>query len=184
MLRRILAVTGLVIGVAVAGCTPADVAQSEQTVELTGVVRGVDRANRRVVIQGPQRTVQFRVSDEVRNFDQVDVGDRVTLDYRQTIAVTMADPNDPGEALSDTFAGRSPEGTRPAVAGVTITSLVVDLVSYDRASGVAVIRTPEGEEMSVLVARSMRGFASARQPGDRILVVIEEAVAVAVTETT
>jgi hypothetical protein len=181
MLRQMLTAGVMVMGIAVSGCTPPEVAQREQTIELTGVVRAIDKADRRVVIEGPERTIQFRVSEEAQNFEQVEVGDRVTLDYFQSVAVTMADPEDSGEALTSALGVRTAPGAMPGAAGASITSLVVELVSYDRQDAIAVIRTPEGEQMSLPVAREMRSFAAARQPGDRILVVIEEAVAVGVT---
>jgi hypothetical protein len=179
MLRHTLA--AIAIGMGLSACTPPDFAQREETVSLTGVVRGVDTASRRLVVEGEDRTVVYRVSDEVRNFDQIEVGDRITLDYVESVAVAMADPQDPGEPLVDVFGARAPEGARPGVVGASVGTVVVDFVDYDPATHVARIRGPEGNVTSVRVAEELRGFAATRQPGDRILILVEQAVAVAVT---
>lgn len=179
MLRHVFAMISAAL--ILAACTPPDAAMREQSVQLTGVVRGINADTRRLVVEGEDRTVVYRVSDEVRNFNQIEVGDRVTLDYYESVAVAMADPDDPGETLTDVFGMRAPEGERPGAAGAAVTTFVVELISYDAATGIATIRTPEGRVTSVRVAEELRRFASTRQPGDRILVLVEEAVAVGVT---
>jgi Cu/Ag efflux protein CusF len=178
MLRHMLAAT--IFGLTLSACAAPETASREETVSLTGVVRGVDTGSRRLTVEGPDRTVVYRVSDEVRNFDQIEVGDRVSLNYYESVAVAMADPDDPGDALTDTFGARSAEGARPGAVGAAVTTFVVELVAYDAPTGIATIRTPQGEVRSVRVARELRRFAAARDPGDRILVLVEEAVAVGV----
>ncbi len=170
-----------VMAIALAACAIPETASREETVELTGVVRGIDVEARRLVIEGEDRTVVYRVSDEVRNLAEVQVGDEVALEYYEGVALAMADPADSGEAITDTFAGRAPEGARPAAGVASVTSFVVELISYDGGTGIATIRTPEGAVTSVRVAEEFRRFASTREPGDRILVLVEEAVAVGVS---
>jgi hypothetical protein len=181
MAPRILAAAMICAMLALSACTPPESAGYEESVSLTGTVTSIDTASRRVVIEGPERTVLFRVSDEARNFDQVEVGDRVTLDYVESVAVAMADPEDSGEPLVDVFGVRAPEGQRPGMAGAMIGTVVVELVDYDPRTHVARIRGPEGNVTPVNVAPELRRFAATRQPGDRVLVLVEEAVAVNVT---
>ena len=149
--------------------------------QLTGTVEAIDKASRRVLVQGPDRTILYRVSDEVRNFDQVEVGDTITLNYVETVAVAMADPDDTGEPLVDIFGARAEEGQRPGALGATIGTVVVDFIDYDPRTHIARVRTPDGEVLSVTVAEELRRFASTRLAGDRILIAVEEAVAINVT---
>lgn len=167
-----------------AACTPPESASRSESISVTGTVTAIDQASRRVVVQGQDRTVQYRVSDEVQNFDQVEVGDLVSLDYVESVAVAMADPDDSGEPIVDVFGGRAEPGQRPGALGAMIGTVVVEFISYDPRSHIAQIRTPEGEVVSVSVAQQLRRFASTRQPGDRIIIAIEQAVAVAVTPVT
>ena len=181
MFRHALAAAAVVMAVALAACTPPQMAQREQVVSATGTVTAIDRETRRVVIQEPNRTVQYRIGSQVTNFDQVEVGDQVRLDYIESVAVAMADPADTGEPIVDIFGVRAPEGSRPGMAAGSVATVVVELVSYDARSSRATIRTPSGEVRTVSVAPELRRFASTRSPGDRILVLIEQAVAVSVT---
>lgn len=181
MLRNCITLAAMAVGLALSACGVPETASREEAVQLTGVVRGVDTETRRLTVEGRERTVIYRVSDEVRNFDQIEVGDRVTLDYYESVAVAMADPDDPGDALTDTFGARAGAGERPGLAGATVTTFVVEFIAFDASTGIATIRTPEGDVMSVRVAEELRRFARTRSPGDRILVLVEEAVAVGVT---
>ncbi len=175
--------SGLIAGavfLALAACAVPETASREDTFEVTGVVLAVDTESRRLTLEGEDRTILYRVSDEVRNLDQVEVGDEVTLSYYEAVALAMADPADDGAPLSDAFAGRAPEGAKPAAGVASVTSFVVELLDYDQGTGIATIRMPQGNTTSVRVAEELRRFASTRQPGDRILVLIEEALAVEV----
>ena len=135
--------------------------------QLTGTVEAIDKASRRVLVQGPDRTILYRVSDEVRNFDQVEVGDTITLNYVETVAVAMADPDDTGEPLVDIFGARAEEGQRPGALGATIGTVVVDFIDYDPRTHIARVRTPDGEVLSVTVAEELRRFASTGLAGDK-----------------
>jgi hypothetical protein len=182
MLRRGFAIAAL--GLVLSACGVPETASREETISLTGTVRAVNLDTRRLLVAGENRQVLYRVSEDVENFDQIEVGDRITLDYYESVAVAMADPDDSGEALTDAFGARAPAGARPGAIGAQVTTFVVELISYDAQTGIATIRTPEGQVTSVRVARELRRFAATRQPGDRILVAVQEAVAVGVTPAT
>jgi hypothetical protein len=180
-MTRLALAAAIAATVALSACTPPETASRTESISVAGTVTAIDKASRRVVVQGPDRTVQYRVSDEVQNFDQVEVGDEVTLEYFESVAVAMADPEDTGESLVDVFGARADPGQRPGALGAMVGTVVVEFIGYDPRSHVAEIRTPEGEIVSVTVAEELRRFASTRQPGDRVLIAVEEAVAVEVT---
>lgn len=176
--RQVIAAATIAVA---AACTPPETASREESLSLTGTVTAIDKPSRRLTVEGPDRTVVYRVSDEARNFDQVEVGDRITLDYFESVAVTMADTDDSGEPLVDVFGARAAPGQRPGALGATVGTVVVDFIDYDPRTYMARIRTPEGEVVPVMVAEELRRFVSTRQPGDRIIVAVEQAVAVEVT---
>ena len=57
------------------------------TAEITATVVAVDKATRTVTLKGPQRTVDVVASDEVRNFDQIRVGDRLVVKYVEALTL-------------------------------------------------------------------------------------------------
>lgn len=175
-----------VAGLLLLGC--ADTGSRQEAtrgtiVTSSAVVDSVDLATRTVRLRGAtgRETITVVAGPEVRNLAQVVPGDVVQIDYYDAITVSMADPSASG-AVSEVIAGRAPEGARPGAAAAVLVDAVVTLVSYDPGTGLATYRTPSGEIRRTTVEPSLRTFAAARRPGDRILVSITEAVAVSITE--
>lgn len=179
----ILKPLALVVAMAALVACDNNVMQAERSeaIELTGTVQSIDAANRRVVVTGGGRRVTLRASDQVRNFDQLEVGDQISLQYQQAVAVAMADPSDSGEPMAVGMEARAAEGQKPGAAAMEITTSVVEFVSYSERTRTATIKTQQGFLLDVAVQPEMLGFARSRVPGDRIVVAIEEAVALTVT---
>ena len=169
---------------AAAGCEPlvlhSDHARTTESVSLTGTIESVDTANRLFTVRGDTATVTFRAGRQVRNFGELKPGDRITLDYFESIAVGMANPDDPGDAVGEMVTARAAPGQRPAAGAVGTMTGVVEFLGYDAQSHVARVRMDDGTERKISVPREMRTFAAARKPGDRIAVVVDQEMAVAV----
>jgi hypothetical protein len=61
-----------------------------RTAELAGVVDAIDYKTRHVAVRGPKgNVVSLRATGEVRNLDQVRVGDRISVVYTQSLALEM-----------------------------------------------------------------------------------------------
>jgi len=184
MIGRVFAAATLAVAVSLSACAqmPSSAsAQREEVVTRTGVVRMIDKQSRRVLIEGEDRTVLYRIGPQVQNFDQVKVGDKVTMTATETVAVAMADAADAGEPLVDVYGARAPKGDRPAGVAGAVQSVVVTFLGYNDKTRQAQIRLPDGEVRVVNVAPQLQTFASNRSIGDRILILIEQAVAISVT---
>ena len=177
----------------VAGCASKDAeapapatqsAQRESMLETTAVVEHVDQKTREVRLRGADgTTVTVVAGPEVRNLPQLAGGDVVRLTYFESVAARMAEPAEGGPAIAAAMAARAPEGGKPAgLVGGTI-DMVVTMVSYDPATAVATVTTPDGATESVVVHPAMRAFAAARRPGERVAVELTRAVAVSIVET-
>jgi hypothetical protein len=95
----------------------------------------------------------------------------------------MAEPDAGGPATGAVVVSRAPEGAKPAgLVGATV-DMVVEIVSYDAATGVVTFKTPDGVTESAKVDPAMRAFAAARRPGDRVAVQITKAAAISIVET-
>jgi hypothetical protein len=156
----------------------------EELVSAQATVQAVDRSTRAVTLRDSQTGDTFTVfaGDEVRNFDQIDVGDVVQMDYYQAVTLEMADPADPGEEMTGVVTARAPEGARPAGLAATTTSVVVTFQRYDPNNRVAYYLMPDGLERRAVVPPEMVSFVENRAPGSRILVTLTEAVAVSIVE--
>ena len=181
-------IAGALAAALLAGCAQMSMQPSGSTEELivaTATVEAVDRETRTVQLRDEADGEVFVVTagEQVRNFDQIEAGDRVEIDYYESIALDMAAPEDTGEPMTAVVTGRAPEGSLPAGIAATTTSLVVRLNSYDSNSALATFTTPDGIIRRAQVPPELRNFVSQRSRGDRILVTLTEAVAVGITET-
>ena len=187
-LRQIMPLAALLLSL---GCTNHDAppaapqsAQRELMFDTRAVVESVDQTTREVRLQtmdGKNLTVV--AGPEVRNLAQVSAGDTVRLTYYESVAARMAEPGAGGPAKTSLVSGRAPEGSKPAGLVGSTTDMVVELLAYDPATGVATLKMPDGKIKDVMVNPAMQEFAAARQPGDRIAVQLTNAVAASIVKT-
>lgn len=184
-LWTILSVSAL----ALAGCsgmTGSDGAVSEDIVSSTATVTSVDYDERVVTMTADESgdTITVFANDGIQNLDQLEAGDKVVADYYESVAVNMADPMDPGGDLTVIDSISAPEGEKPGAMAVATRNLVVEVVSYDSATGFATLTMPDGTTNRVTVPGELRSFAERLNPGDRVEVSITDAVAVTIEEVT
>ena len=186
--RKIMPLAALLLTL---GCThqetqPAapQAAQREMMLDTRAVVESVNQNTREVRLRttdGKELTVL--AGPEVRNLAQVSVGDTVRLTYYESVVARMAEPGAGGPATTSVVTSRAPEGSKPAGLYGATTDMVVEFLAYDPATGMVTFKTPDGVTQNVVVNPAMRGFAAARQPGDRVAVQFTNAVAAAIVET-
>ena len=183
-------IAGLAAAAFLAGCAALPSgnrgATSQETLVTTSAtVEAVDQKTRLVTLSDNADGIRFQVvaGPEVRNLAQLDAGDQVRVDFYSATTVSMASPEDSGAEINAIAAGRAPEGAKPGGLAVATRSLVVTLVSYDRNSGLAVFRTPDGFTRQAAVPPEFRSFASGLQRGARVAVTLTDALAVTIAET-
>jgi Cu/Ag efflux protein CusF len=183
-LAAALAAALLVAGCAEMGIGVNRPATQEAVTTATATVERIDHSTRDVTLRDDANGTSFTVTagPEVRNLEQVKAGDHVQIQFYQATTVSMADPADTGEAATSIIAGRAPEGAMPGGAAAITDSMVVTVVTYDKSSGLATFRTPDGFTRQAVVPPNLRRFAETRGPGSRVLVSMTRAVAVSVTE--
>ena len=157
-------------------------ADRTEAISLLGTVKSVDIENRRMQVIAEGRTSTLRVSEAVKNFEQIEEGDRIELDFVQSIAVSMAGHEDTGEPMAASLDAVAEEGAKPGAASADLLTVVVEFVSYDPQTHVAVIKTAEEEIVEVVVQPEIRAFAKSRVPGDRIVVSYFLGMAISVRE--
>lgn len=119
-------------------------------------------------------------SPEVRNFDQLEVGDKVNITLTEAVAVKMASEAERGEQFSSVAAGRAVTGEKPGLSVGSLTEQVVEFISYDDATGTASFINADGVVQSVSVRPELREFAKARTKGELIAAAIERSFAISV----
>ena len=159
-------------------------AQRELMLDTRAMVENVNQHTREVRLRttdGKELTVL--AGPEVRNLAQVSPGNTVRLTYYESVVARMAEPDADGPATTSVVTSRAPEGSKPAGLYGATTDMVVEFLAYDQVTGIVTFKTPDGATQNVVVNPAMRGFAAARQPGDRVAVQFTNAVAASIVET-
>jgi hypothetical protein len=80
---------GAQTGSAMVGTAPG-VAAAAQTLKITGTITAIDKSTRDVTLKGPEgNLVTVTAGPEVKNFDQLKVGDKVDLQYLEALTLEL-----------------------------------------------------------------------------------------------
>lgn len=147
-------------------------------VKTTATVVAVDHKNRVAALEGPGgNVVEVHVGPNAQNFDQVQVGDKVDVEFLEAIAaeVKPAAGNTPGFAVvrSDERAGKGD----PASGMITSTVFATARVDgIDRTARTVTITGPRGRSVAVKVPDDSTTFDKIRK-GDLVSITYFEGLA-------
>jgi Cu/Ag efflux protein CusF len=150
-------------------------------VMLEATVTAVDHETREVTLEGPNgKTVTITAGEEVRNLAQVEVSDKVAVEYIEVVAMEVMPPNEMGMAAMTTAAEKTaPLGEKPAATAVQETKFITVVEAIDKETQMVTLKGPDGNSTTV----------KARNPanlekiviGDKVLVTHTIAAAISVT---
>jgi hypothetical protein len=154
----------------------------EEVTEARAKVAAVDQAQRRLTIEEASgEQFELQATDEVRNFDQIEVGDEVVVSYTEALAwqVKPAGEGAPGVA-EEVEASRAKPGEKPSgQVGRTVT-LTATITAIDLANGTVTLTGPGGQAQTIK-ARDPANLKKVKV-GDLVDITYTEAVAIAVRE--
>ena len=166
-------------GAAVIASEPGKVAMAA-AVEVNATVTAIEKGTRTVTLKGPKgRTLDVVAGDEVRNFDQIRVGDNVTVQYREALTLELKKTKGaPGVSVAGA-AVRSEPGQRPGGAVGRETTALADVVAVDPGKSIISLKGPRGNVVDLKVQNP--DHFKVVKVGDQVEVVYTEAIAIAVT---
>ena len=145
-LALVTAATVLAIAAGLAAQTPKPVTES---VTMSATIEAIDRTSRLVTLKGEKGNLAtMYVGEEMKRFDELKVGDRVTATYTESVAVAVRQPGQPAPT-SGSEVKRStdtPGGTATVQDTITVT-----VVSVDKANRSVTVKRTDGAEMSMRV---------------------------------
>jgi hypothetical protein len=160
-----------------------DAAARVNVTTITATVEAIDLPSRIVGLVGPEgNALVVQVGDEVRNLDQVKVGDRVRVEYFEGLLAELLPPgSDPrAVALTDAVARAAP-GERPAGGMGEAVSARVVIEFVDTLRNVVHFTGPKGKKRVIRVEKpEFRAMLRTLRPGDVVELTYFEAVAVKV----
>jgi Cu/Ag efflux protein CusF len=132
--------------------TPGEAGGTVQdTFTATATVAAVDVAKRKVTLTGDDgKKVSFEAPAEVRNLDQLRVGDKVTATVTETMTVFVA--RDRERAASHTAAlATAPKGAKPGAIAAEVFEVAATVTAIDSAKREATLKFADGKPLTVRI---------------------------------
>jgi ethanolamine utilization protein EutQ (cupin superfamily) len=152
-----------------------------EAVQLQGKVKSIDKKTRAVVVVGPNgNEVLFNLSNDVRNFDQIKVGDLVTLTYAQALALELKKVANNGirERVDTEKAVAAKPGEKPGMMVEKSVRVVANVVAVNPKAQTVTLKGPK--RTVELYVKDPAQFQNAKV-GDQVEVLYVEAVALEVS---
>jgi hypothetical protein len=161
---------------------PSEPVVREELHHATATVESIDATTRAIALKGEHGSFSFIAGPEVRNFDNIHVGDKVNVAYYEALAAELKPKGAPAtEPTAVTESYRAPAGGTPAAAMGNSVTGTVKIVSYDTATDTVVFVNSAGVQHTIAVqAQNMKEFGRTLKPGDEVELTYTEAVAVEV----
>lgn len=151
-----------------------------QAAELTAQVVGLDKATRTVTLKGPKgNVVDVVAGDDVKNFDQIKLGDFVVARYARALTLELAKTRAgirEKSVIED--AARAKPGERPAGAAVRQVTVLADVIGVDPKKKTITLRGPRGNVVTLDV-QNPDHFKVVKK-GDQVEATYTEALALSV----
>jgi hypothetical protein len=158
------------------------VVERENVEKIAAVVEAINVQNRIVTLRSLTRdaSVVMEVGDQVRNLDQVKVGDGVVVEFLEAIAVDLKKGGGmtPSAGIGGA-AARAKPGEKPAAVLGGALEVVATIVAIDADEPSVTLKGPEGKVIEVLVQHPEK--LADVDVGDQVVITYKRAVAVAVT---
>jgi hypothetical protein len=145
---------------------------------ITATVEAIDYDKRTVDLKGPKgNVVTLKVGPEVKNFNQVKTGDRVTAKYFESTAILVRKPNEPPFAEEGSAVQVAPKGAKPGVVAVETSEMTARVEDIDYKARTVTLRGPQQKTVTLKEDKSVKRINYVKK-GDEIVIRRTEAMAI------
>ncbi len=145
-------------------------------------VEAVDKNTREVTLtreDGDRLT--FKAGPEVRNFDRIEAGDKVTATYYQGLAVFVVPPGGMPESSETESLWRAALGEKPAGRYTRTVNISATVEALDMTSRSVTLRGPQGNRVTLTVGDHVKNLEEVKV-GDLVTAGYTESIDIAVTK--
>ena len=166
---------------AMVAAAPGEVAAAD-AVQIQGKVKSIDKQTRTVVLVGAKgNEVSLPLGPEVKNFDQIKVGDLVTMSYVQAVVLELhksVNGGKLGQPIVKEESVRAAPGSKPAGAMERTVSLTANITKVDMKTQLVTLKGPNRTvDVKVKDPEALKKL----KVGDQVDVTFTEAIAMQVT---
>lgn len=153
---------------------------ASQTMTISAIVEAIDHESRVVTLRKPDgEALTFTAGDEVRNLDQVGVGDVLVAEYTESLSIdVMANDGLEADAAAASAMARTEKGDMPGFAAMDATVVTATVEEIDLQRNTFKLKSPDGT-INEYVARNPDNLRRAAV-GDLVVTTVTESVVVTV----
>ena len=146
---------------------------------VTLVVEAIDKASRSVILKNSQgEQTKIIAGDEVKNFDQIKVGDQVVASYTQELMMTLKKGGGAlRQRVDSSQQGTAAAGQKPAAFEAKEVAFIADVQQVDLKKQIVTLR---GAQRTVRLKIKDPEQLKLIKKGDQVEGVFSEAIAIAV----
>jgi Cu/Ag efflux protein CusF len=149
------------------------------TVTVTAMVVGIDASSRTVSLKEQNgKVVHVVVGEEARNFDQLRVGDIVTVQYREALTLSLKKGGGLRSIQEHQTTERAAAGEKPGGTIGREVTIMADVVAIDKKAKTVTLKGPQGNTVDLVVDDPKR--LSEIRKGDQVEATYLESVAISV----
>jgi hypothetical protein len=152
-----------------------------RTVQMNATITAIDPATREVTLKRPDgHEVTLVAGDEVRNFDQIKVGDQVSTQYVEALTLELKKGGGQAVTRTEQIEGeRAKPGERPSGGAGRTVRIVADVMAVDPSTQSVTLKGPHRTvDLKVADPEQFKLI----HVGDQIEAIYTEAVALSVHE--
>jgi hypothetical protein len=173
-----LAVIGIITTL---GCAAKEPFVKQDVVEASATIEAIDPANRLLSLRGPGGAATIQAGPEVKNFDQIRVGDEVKVTYTAALGAAITKSKATPTTTYDAAAVAAPIGAKPAGAVGQSVTTTVQIESVDTSFDAVTFKRPDGFVRTIAVSSPEgKKFIRTLKKGDMVDVTYTEALAISV----
>jgi hypothetical protein len=147
---------------------------------ITAKVVAVDRVDRHVTLRRADGSdVTIEVDHAARNFDQIEIGDQVKVEYFESVALYLGKHGEKPEATGGLAVARSAKGAKPAGVAVEMVDIAATVQEIDKEKRTVTLKGPHGKLVTIRADKSAKGFDTLEK-GDSVHARYTEAIAISV----
>jgi len=149
-------------------------------VEAEATVEAINKEKRLVVLRRSDgKAVTVEAHDRVRNFDQIEIGDKVVVEYYESVAVYVTGPGQEPSASEISEVGVAPKGEKPGIGAVDTIKVTATVEDINYKTRKVTLKGPEGNTVTIKVPESRKNLENVKK-GDTVVMRYTEAVAISV----
>jgi len=179
-LLALIAVPGIACQQTTDTATKAESTVIEEKMQTaTATVQSVDQATREITLKSTEgKIMTFRAGEEVKNLPQVKVGDKVRVNYYESIAARLLKPGEAPPAGETAMGGTAPQGEKPGAFARAERTVTAKIIAIDASYPSVTVRMPDGSEKTTRIRdkSNLKKIAV----GDEVVLTYVEGMAIAV----